>query len=319
MASSSGAHRAPHVTFRSIRELGESLTRILKLEATPKPATAVAGAQSPRGAVDAGESSGSNICSTAPGATRFKAGADLNSSHSKTAGGPFLNDASFVRASLASCDLATMGVEVAGGNQDSGGVSISRLDESEGWFIADLIGGRNEKEDSAVSEGESRHGSLVMVSSVNSVSSMDRGEEEGLQVGEDALNMSDSACATSPLLSSQMDNDGKCTQHCDKFTLALEGRRYQRHWDEVDEAALFAEERDAAIFASQEALLRLPGQRAYMINGGHGWNIYPTLQVRQFMGADALPATTGDRQFPRCVTTSEGGGSGNPGQTVEQV
>lgn len=181
----------------------------------------------------------------------------------------------------------------------------SRLNESEGWFLTDMISGCEEgklrayrirkctngsgsRSASNASSRSKDHGSMIMVSSVESLLSVDRNAEDvdGLSSGGSSKDEEDSGsmpaisgCGAHPSTGSMATGD---------IVLPHDAQQMEDH------TATFLSElerqfKNETIFISDRS-----GVRLYMIDAGHGWSSYPSLEhLLHFLG-EAVKVFGGD-------------------------
>lgn len=294
MASTSLAHRIRQALIKSTKEAGEAFSRALRYdEAALLAPAAVTAPPSPRDS-DSGNEKTRAVTVSSGSPVPFSAPLTSAKSCNKTKGREsLLHDASFIRAGLTSHDNTA--VEGAFRNHNGIGVPGTRLEESEGWFITDLLTGKDEKDVFLASEGASRHGSMVMVSSVSSISSVE--DEEKLQACRRESNRYESEERAIPFLTVESrDAESMKTQPSPSFSSVAEdiGEQISKR-----NTALNAQGQHDTMVAIEEGSPHLERERYYMIDAGNGWNSFPTLKILvkflsdtvQVFGAGALRST----------------------------
>lgn len=272
MAGASHVHRMRLALLRSTKEAGEAFSRVLRTEETGKLAPAAVCTPESQGSREEGGEGKitAKVCPVAATASVQTAGTSIHSSSKGKDGGPHLQDASFVRASLASSDLVACG----GSFEGQGG---SRLEESDGWYITDLIGGKDENDLFVASEEGSRLGSMVMVSSVDSLASMDKEEEELLPSKGNEISRQYQQEIAVPLLALEPKAQSSEAERSASLSSVVES--IQEHFTKERTTTLFPELQETSALCIGNATPELQGERFYMINAGNGWNSFPSLQL----------------------------------------
>lgn len=294
MASASLAHRIRQALIKSTKEAGEAFSRALRFDEAALLAPAAVTAPATPCDSDSGNETTRAMTVSSGSPVSFSAPLTSAKSSSKTKGREsLLNDASFIRAGLTSHDNTT--VEGAFRNQNGIGVPGTRLEESEGWFITDLLTGKDEKDVFLASEGASCHGSMVMVSSVNSISFS---EDEGkLQAGRRENNRYESDERAIPFLTVEsLDAESMKIQPLASFSSVAEDIGEQISKPNI---SLDAQGQDDTIVAIEEGSSHLESERYYMIDAGNGWKSFPSLKTLvkflsdtvQVFGAGTLRST----------------------------
>ncbi|OEH79661.1 hypothetical protein cyc_00800 [Cyclospora cayetanensis] len=298
MAGLPHASRFRTALFKGAREAGEAFSRAFRAEdsvkAAPLTVPLTSSYRTSNEAVGEAEARPKSDpvlarpleASIAPAAPITPMGAPatglcLRSGSSKgKEGGPSLSEGAFIDSRLPYDGLDALGV--SGGSHDGvGGGLASRLEESEGWFITDLLAGRDEDHDLRVRNGsyKSGPGSLVMVSSVDSLASMDGEESDDLPPSSSSARSVCEELETvhppSPLprillhsenLSSETTQSGSALSgDIEEQIYRICQKRQSTLADEPDEC-----HRDVP---------RFTGDRLYMIEAGHGWSTYPSLEA----------------------------------------
>lgn len=271
MSGTSHAYRMRQALLRSAKEAGDAVHRAFRSEEAVKLSPlGVSTTDVPLDKDDGGKTTAS-VCPSAAGASLPISMAAVVTSFSKGKdGGPILHDAPFIRAGFASGNFPALDGSL--GCPEGIGATGSRLEESEDWYITDMIAGRHEEDVFLASEEGSRQGSMVVVSSVDSLASMDNEEEERPPSCRDGSARDESEERLIPSLALENPN----TRRSSSFSSIVDDVGQQIS---IYKQSLFPELKGVASICMPTEARESQRERFYMINAGNGWKSYRSLQV----------------------------------------